>query len=444
MCGLVVFTKPSSSTQQDRALQAIRHRGYITTENTITHGPYTFCHTRLPIQGLATKFNQPMRINSESGVFAGEVFNLPGENDAEAALTAVTTEGPEIAKTFDGFFAMAYTRGDFMYAQTDHLGIKPLYYDLENGIIASELNAIRAATESNYKLDEQFFSTATKWGYDPSGRTPLRNVRRIPPGTFLTFHRGKLIEAKKYWDIGTEAQFFSLDIVLREAVERRVRMSDVPVATLCSGGLDSTIITLLAQEVKPDIQVFHIADDGPDSAAFDLLRHRFPTDSIHTVSLSSVSLSDAIIAADIPVDLGSVQPQYALACALKSAGVKVVLSGDGADELFGGYRRAKEYDSQHSDTFVELPHYHLPRLDAIMMNQTIELRSPFLAPKVVQCALALPYHSRTEKQALKMYFCDLVPRHIRDRDKHPLKTKDVIEGGIPYRRRIQEIWRKNI
>ena len=280
MCGLVVFTKPVSNPTILAAIHGMQHRGILGMEGFARHGPYSFAHTRLPIQGLDQQYNQPMFLQGETGVFVGEVFNFTDcPNDAYTALETLITEGPLAAKQFDGFFATAYTRGDYLHIQTDHLGIKPLYYDEENGIIASEIKTLLAI--GNYQVDEQFFSNTTKWGYDPSGRTPLRRVKRIPAGTLLTFKGGKLKDAKKYWDIATEAQFHSLDVVLGEAVERRVKMSDVPVATLCSGGLDSTIITLLAQKVKPDIQVFHILDDGPDTAAFNLVREKIPDENIN-------------------------------------------------------------------------------------------------------------------------------------------------------------------
>jgi hypothetical protein len=114
------------------------------------------------------------------------------------------------------------------------------------------------------------------------------------------------------------------------------------------------------------------------------------------------------------------------------------MTGDGADEVFGGYRRASEYDSQWSDVFCELPYYHLPRLDRVMMRETIELRSPFLAPAVVAHGLSLPRELRTQKQALKRAFKGLVPDRIINRPKHPLKTEAVKTGGIGYRQQLVE------
>jgi asparagine synthetase B (glutamine-hydrolysing) len=131
-----------------------------------------------------------------------------------------------------------------------------------------------------------------------------------------------------------------------------------------------------------------------------------------------------------------------MAQALRKMGFYNVLSGDGADELFGGYTRAKEYDSQYSDVFCELPFYHLPKLDRTMMRSTVELRPPFLAPSVIKHGLNTPYEERNgEKKRLKSEFGSIVPQPILDRDKHPLKTDEIRNDPMRQRLVNQSIWR---
>jgi asparagine synthetase B (glutamine-hydrolysing) len=117
------------------------------------------------------------------------------------------------------------------------------------------------------------------------------------------------------------------------------------------------------------------------------------------------------------------RPQIALARAIGDKQT-VCLTGDGADEGFGGYGRAMRYDSQGSDLFHELPAWHLVRLDRVMMRHRIEVRSPFLARQVVQIALGLPYEERRNKKILRDLFRDDLPPEIADQPKKPLRIEE--------------------
>jgi asparagine synthase (glutamine-hydrolysing) len=138
-----------------------------------------------------------------------------------------------------------------------------------------------------------------------------------------------------------------------------------------------------------------------------------------------------------PIDLGSVIPQYYLFDAIRqNSDFRVVISGDGSDELFGGYRRIKEYDSQSSDIFDELSYYHLPRLDRMSMSHTIELRNPFLHHDIIRFALTLPLEWRTDKKILKDTFAPILPPEIVNRQKEALKNPEIKKNSLEYRYKI--------
>ena len=136
-------------------------------------------------------------------------------------------------------------------------------------------------------------------------------------------------------------------------------------------------------------------------------------------------------------------PQYHLFEAVKKTGHRIVISGDGADELFGGYSRMADYDSQGSDIFDELTYYHLPRLDRMSMAHTIELRNPFLGHDVVRFARSLDLDQRTGKKILKEAFKDQLPPEIVNRPKEALKNPSIKKDKLKYRKKIVDMFKEN-
>ena len=232
---------------------------------------------------------------------------------------------------------------------------------------------------------------------------------------------------------------------IREAVETAVYnrlVSDVPVSVLLSGGVDSSIIYKLMEEETHNFTIFHI-ENGEDSEYLQYLNIPSDLEVVNLDLKTGQNLDDVIFANEGPVDLGSMLPQYRMAEAIAEHGIKVCITGDGADEVFGGYRRQFDYDAQYSDIFDELVFYHLPRLDKMSMRFTTELRSPFLARDVIQAGLALPYEDRIDKNGLKSYFDDIVPKEILYRRKHPLESKQVLEGNM-WRHALTNIFKERV
>ena len=366
---------------------------------------------------------------ARKGLFVGEIFNYADfgyKSDVDLMNDVIYNQDLDAIHKFDGFWSYVTERNGSLFAMVDYLGQKPLYYRTDVKAVASEIDVLK--NFGPVTPNELFLSNTIKWGYSPTPDTPWNEIRQIPPGHYL--YDGRLTQ---YWD-WSKVPEKSLGDGLKQAVKSRMG-GQQKISTLLSGGLDSTIVYGLVKELGYDITAIHV-DNGEESFA------KLVCDDLVHVTLDDVSDEDAIRIHQSPVDLGSVKPQIAMARELKELGFHAVLTGDGADELFGGYGRAAQYDSQHSDTFCELPYYHNPKLDRTMMDSTIELRTPFLAPSVVKYALTLPYERRNGvKHELKEKFGYLCPQEILDRDKRPLKTEAIRLDPIQQRLANMKLWR---
>jgi asparagine synthase (glutamine-hydrolysing) len=463
MCGLIAIldwkaggwsSSLAATKAVDRGLKRMSYRGLPGRSLIIQEGNTIIGHTRLPIISMDEAYDQPMLINGTIGAFVGEIFNYkeinksppegayyvnfnyPPESDTETLIKTFTDLGLDGFHQFDGFWAAIFVRNKVTTVVTDYLSQKPLYFHKQSLLVASEPAAILAALNLNDPLhtDEIYLSNVLKWGYSPDHRTPWEAIKQLPAGVALTYPPGP--EITPYWDWDEVPARGDIRDILIEAVKNRL-VGDRDVAILLSGGLDSTIIyEILTKELKQVVHPYYVVN-GEDE---EYINH--VTKDYFSLKPNIVSVGEALKAHQVPVDLGSMVPQLSLAKELNARGYYVAMSGDGADELFGGYRRAQEYDSQMSDTFIELSFYHLPRLDRLMMNQTVELRCPFLAPKVVKYAMSVPWARRTEKQVLKEAFKDLVPEKILNRPKHPLKAPAVVSGGVKYRQELIDLWKE--
>jgi asparagine synthase (glutamine-hydrolysing) len=226
-----------------------------------------------------------------------------------------------------------------------------------------------------------------------------------------------------------------------ESVSNRLVSKEYPISLLVSGGLDSSIIAAILKEIGADVRWFSI--ENGENEYVQILADQLEKE----ISFLDYKMDESKIKEiykkwnESPIDLGSVIPQFHLFEAVKNfGGYRIVLSGDGADELFGGYKRIHEFDSQKSDIFDELSFYHLPRLDKMSMAHTLELRSPFLNLDIVRFALHLPLEWRKDKKILKDTFGPLLPEEIITRSKAPLKNPEIKQDKILYRYKAVDLF----
>lgn len=474
MCGFLAILSSDKRVRAkaDVAIQMLYHRGLTGKEyRGISHNKeHILFHTSLPIVSRKqSEYIQPQFIRGDENrpmVFAGEIFNFkdiertlnnfdvsrpPDEFRTDIdlvnyALSASLQGFSSLALMFDGFWSMAKVENGGLMAVTDHLAIKPVYYRTDMDAVCSEPLPLTALGKTS--KDHIFESNTYKWGYDITGRTPWLEIKQLKPGHILVDG-----SERPYWDwdnvfdptenITVDAATYEsspialLDRYLNEAIKNRL-LGQKEVGMLLSGGLDSSLIYNMIRESGTNIRAFH-TENGERAYAEMLVASS--GGSLTAIPESSSSDMEAIMAHQSPVDLGSVVPQFNLGRSLKAAGLNVCLTGDGADELFGGYRRSLDYDSQASDVFCELPFYHNPRLDRTMMASTVELRSPFLSPAVVRLATQLRRSDRTGKKILKSLARKYgVPQDIIYRPKLALKTESIRQSLLANTKKNWELF----
>ena len=365
MCGIVGLFGEYDKEQVQKATKLLEHRGpddfdYFFDKN-IGLG-----HRRLSIIDLSKRARQPM--TNENGdliiVYNGEIYNFKeiraelgkhsfnSESDTEVILHAYEEFGEECIKKFNGIFAFCIydAKKKTLFLARDRAGIKPLYYFKEKGKFgfASEIKALfelGSKKKINEKILYDYFNYQILIGQD----TLFKNILAFPPAHYGVYKNGKL-ELKRYWDaeykteINASENFYAekLRNLLDESVARQL-VSDVPVGAFFSGGLDSATIVALAKKHYPNIKTFTAGFDVyPEEINIaERVAQKIGTEQ-HSVEIDSEKfikeLPRLIWHYDMPLSFSSSVPLYFVAKLAKEK-VKVVLTGEGSDELFGGYRR---------------------------------------------------------------------------------------------------------
>lgn len=379
MCGISGIhdvDDPPSKTELEAMNTCQRHRG-PDSEDYFLDGSLGFAHSRLSIVGLDTG-DQP--IENEDGsvvvIFNGEIYSYPElrdelesaghtfttDTDTEVLVHLYEEHGPSFVSRLDGMFAFALWDREQkqLILARDPLGIKPLLLadDGERIGFASELPSLLRSNIEQGGLDETAIAEYFSLGFAPSPKTAFENVRKVQPGEVVTVSDSGTKRNRFYEpSIDTVSDSFNeasltLKELVTDAVERRL-MSDVPLGTFLSGGVDSSIITGVMSQLSEDpVQTFTVGfeDDRYDES--DMARS---VAEYHDTDHTEYVVSSDDVREVIPSVLGrlgepfadpSLIPTYIVARAT-SQDVKVALSGDGADELFAGYNRYRgEYYSR--------------------------------------------------------------------------------------------------
>jgi asparagine synthase (glutamine-hydrolysing) len=469
-------------------------------------------HRRLSVIDLSARAHQPMVDEGLALVFNGTIYNyrdlrrellalghnFRSESDTEVILKSYAEWGEECVSHLHGMFAFAIwdSRKQQVFLARDRLGIKPLYFSQTQHCLrfASTIPALLAAGEVDTRIDPiALHHHLTLHAVVPAQRTVLQGVRKVAPGTSFTV-QAKACTPRRYWQLQacrpqtplSESQWIeAIHAALRSAVDSHLHVADVPVGVLLSGGLDSSLLVgLLAEnENVENLLTFSIGfEDAPEErgsefeysdqvvARYQTHHHRYtiPNEQVLT------RLPEAIAAMSEPM-VGQDAVAFYLLAELVSQTVKVVQSGQGADEVFAGYfwyplmqaaqgidlERFKRYyfDRSHEEFLKTVhPDYHgedytsqtvadllaeegaetfldkvlrmdvttlivddpVKRVDNMTMAWGLEARVPFLEHGLVELAASMPPDLKLKengKYPLKAIARDLLPAAVIDRPK---------------------------
>ncbi len=379
MCGIAgCAVAPDQTVDPDvlaRMAAALRHRG-PDDHGVEVIGNVGMASTRLAIVDPTPRGHEPMADPDGRWwlTYNGEVFNhlelrarMPGRafrggSDTETLVNALAEWGDAAPARCNGFFAFAAldVAQRRLLLVRDRFGVKPLYWTRHGGGVwfASEAGALLEAGVRR-RLDRDALTYALLYGWVSGTPTPVEGVHRVLPGTMIEIDLDTLATTERRWydvaaDVDPERYAVlartpradvvgSVERVLRASVERRL-MADVGVGTLCSGGVDSSLVTAFARDAQPGIVAYNAAiADQPhaDESAFAEQVTSALGIELRTVRLTRDSWREDLVPVvahnEYPLTHESSVPMMQIARLARADGVKVLLSGEGADELFGGY-----------------------------------------------------------------------------------------------------------
>jgi asparagine synthase (glutamine-hydrolysing) len=437
---------------------AIRHRG-PDDQGVFANGFVGLAHARLSIIDLAGG-HQPMS-NDDGSLwitYNGEIFNylelredlqkrghrFRTQSDTEVLLRAYEEHGDRCVDLLNGQWAFAIwdSRSRSLFLSRDRLGVRPLYYTTVGNsfLFASEIKGLFAHPGVNRELDlRSLDQTFTFWA-PLTPRTPFRGISELPPGHSATVSSASL-RANRYWAIDYDGAHTYRDEqesagellrLLNDATRLRLR-SDVPVGAYLSGGLDSTIVTSLVKRcTDTPFSTFSISFDDRE---FDESVHQqqvvraLGTDHVDLrCSYSDIGriFPDVVWHAEKPLLRTAPAPMFLLAGLVRQHGYKVVLTGEGADEMLGGYDLFKEAkirrfwaarpDSRLRPLLLKRLYPYLPQL----RSQSPEYLKAFFGTRPEDCASPLfshlPRFALTSR--LKAFFSPDVKTQLADYDAH--------------------------
>ncbi len=368
MCAIFGILGSYDDSQAKAALAKLTHRGpdycgIVANQNLF------FTHQRLSIQDTHHRSHQPLQHEKILLSFNGEIYNFKElrkeldfdfqtQSDSEVIIAAYRKWGASFVEHLRGMFAIALLDGEKLYLFRDRLGKKPLFFmqTKEQFVFASELKALTSFLKKKEMNNDALLSYLSFLAPTPP-HTFYKGIQKLAAGEYLTFEGGD-IQIRRYFDLlDTEPNTITnkdeavakLEAVLEESITLRLD-ADVPVASLLSGGIDSATINYYAKKNAKNLQTYTIGYEGfekyderlnaAQSAKSLGVQNRQIIINQEQFINATESVFDTL---DEPLNDPAAVPLYLLFESIKKDGYKVVMSGEGSDELFLGYRQYFEY-----------------------------------------------------------------------------------------------------
>ena len=400
MCGIAGCIGTKDVQTINKMLDALPHRG-PNDRGLHVNGNSVFGHTRLSIVDVAKGHQPILSSGGRQGIICnGEIYNfrklrekVPGDHhfqtdsDSEVILHLYQEKGPDCVKDLDGMYAFAIFDGDDYLMARDPIGIKPLYY--------------------GYKKDNIYFSSEL----GAMSFAGLKEVHEFPAGHYYTpeegfveFYRTPEIQDNILTDIEETSRIIRETFI--EAVKKRLLADpEVPVGSFCSGGLDSSLVAAIAADEIPHLHTFVVGmEDETGDVSDDVKAARIAAKHIgsthHELLFTENDYYEALpivikkLESYDPSLVRCAVPCY-FTCKLAADYVTVVLTGEGADELFTGYHYMKHFpfdklNMEARRCINNLHNINLQRADRMGMLFSLELRVPFLDEAMVDLSMKIP------------------------------------------------------
>ncbi len=378
MCGIIgVYSKTINRQLFTDALKTLYHRGPDASDIFIS-GECFLGHTRLSIIDLSIAANQPMISDDKryTIIYNGEVYNfkelaqqyqlhLKTQSDTEVILELYKKIGKDILTELNGMFAFCIydNQTHQFFIARDRMGVKPLfyYYDGNSFAFASEIKALVKLPFIKKELNEQIIPTYLHLGYIPEPHTIYKNIFKFPSGCYAVFSKNTF-NTFTYWKLEDKYDVETLSdektakeklhALLQSSIQYRM-IADVPYGTFLSGGTDSSLVTAIAKQHNSNIQTFTIGfketqyNEAPYAKAIAKYLNTNHREYILSYQDAINLIPEIIDTYDEPYADASAIPTMLLSKITKQ-NVKMILSGDGGDELFMGYGAYKWAQRLHN------------------------------------------------------------------------------------------------